>query len=187
QPMVASVAARMYKDMQLFQDIEKAVVAVELPWDKITTLSNLARLFEQLHKTETASLLYRLILFKFPEYVDAYLRLAAIAKARNNVPLSIELIRDALEVDDKNPDALCMLGDLELKNDDWVKAKDTFRAAKDASNGKDSYATLCLGNWNYFAAVRSEKRAPKLEATHLEKSKELYTKVSLFRMRCKKR
>ncbi|PWA95531.1 binding protein [Artemisia annua] len=177
QPMDSSLAARMYKDMQLFQDLEKAGVAVELPWDKITTLSNLARLFEQLHKTETASLLYRLILFKFPEYVDAYLRLAAIAKARNNVPLSIELIRDALEVDDKNPDALCMLGDLELKNDDWVKAKDTFRAAKDASNGKDSYATLCLGNWNYFAAVRSEKRAPKLEATHLEKSKELYTKV----------
>ncbi|GJU81119.1 protein CTR9 [Tanacetum coccineum] len=118
-----NVAARMYKDMQLFQDIEKAGVAVELPWDKITTLSNLARLFEQLHKTETASLLYRLILFKFPEYVDAYLRPAAIAKARNNVPLSIEPIRDALEVDDKNPDALCMLGDLELKNDDGSKQK----------------------------------------------------------------
>ncbi|GJR67138.1 protein CTR9 [Tanacetum coccineum] len=160
QPMVASVAARMYKDMQLFQDIEKAVVAVELPWDKITTLSNLARLFEQLHKTETAAY----------KYVDAYLRLAAIAKARNNVPLSIELIRDALEADDKNPDALCMLGDLELKNDDWVKAKDTFRAAKDASNGKDSYATLCLfatdsvlaeysGNWKLLAAVRSEKKS----------------------------
>lgn len=177
QPMDASVAARVYKDMQLFHNLEKDGIAVELPWDKITTLSNLARLFEQLHKTETASILYRLILFKFPEYVDAYLRLAAIAKSRNNVPLSIELIRDALEVDGKNPDALCMLGDLELKNDDWVKAKDTFRAAKDASNGKDSYATLCLGNWNYFAAVRSEKRAPKLEATHLEKAKELYTKV----------
>ncbi|XP_024969154.1 protein CTR9 homolog [Cynara cardunculus var. scolymus] len=177
QPMESSLAARVYKDMQLFHNLEKDGIAVELPWDKITTLSNLARLFEQLHKTETASILYRLILFKFPEYVDAYLRLAAIAKARNNVPLSIELIRDALEVDDKNPDALCMLGDLELKNDDWVKAKDTFRAAKDASNGKDSYATLCLGNWNYFAAVRSEKRAPKLEATHLEKAKELYTKV----------
>lgn len=181
QPMDASLAARMYKDMQLFHNLEKDGIAVELPWDKITTLSNLARLFEQLHKTETASILYRLILFKFPEYVDAYLRLAAIAKARNNVPLSIELIRDALEVDDKNPDALCMLGDLELKNDDWVKAKDTFRAAKDASNGKDSYATLCLGNWNYFAAIRSEKRAPKLEATHLEKAKELYTKVLVER------
>ncbi|KAM0020890.1 putative RNA polymerase-associated protein Ctr9 [Helianthus debilis subsp. tardiflorus] len=177
QPIDSSLAARKYKDMQLFHNLEKDGISVDLPWDKITTLSNLARLFEQLHKTETASLLYRLILFKFPEYVDAYLRLAAIAKSRNNVPLSIELIHDALQVDDKNPDALCMLGDLELKNDDWLKAKDTFRAAKDASNGKDSYATLCLGNWNYFAAVRSEKRAPKLEATHLEKAKELYTKV----------
>lgn len=37
-----------------------------------------------------------------------------------------------------------MLGDLELKNDDWVKAKETFRAAKDATDGNDSYATLCL-------------------------------------------
>ncbi|KAK9050886.1 hypothetical protein SSX86_027511 [Deinandra increscens subsp. villosa] len=177
QPMDSCLAPRKYKDMQLFHNLEKDGISVDFPWDKITTLSNLARLFEQLHKTETASLLYRLILFKFPEYVDAYLRLAAIAKSRNNVSLSIELIHDALQVDDKNPDALCMLGDLELKNDDWVKAKDTFRAAKDASNGKDSYATLCLGNWNYFAAVRSEKRAPKLEATHLEKAKELYTKV----------
>ncbi|KAL6555617.1 hypothetical protein OROHE_007289 [Orobanche hederae] len=32
-------------------------------------------------------------------------------------------------------------------------------------------------NWNYFAANRNEKRAPKLEATHYEKVKELYTKV----------
>lgn len=37
-----------------------------------------------------------------------------------------------------------MLGDLELRIDDWLKAKDTFRAAKDATDGKDSYATLAL-------------------------------------------
>ncbi|GKC59160.1 protein CTR9, partial [Tanacetum coccineum] len=189
EPQSDSIGA---SDDPIQKALNQPMDAIELPWDKITTLSNLARLFEQLHKTETASLLYRLILFKFPEYVDAYLRLAAIAKARNNVPLSIELIRDALEVDDKNPDALCMLGDLELKNDDWVKAKDTFRAAKDASNGKDSYATLCLplclsaltdlcllniGELELLCSRRSEKRAPKLEVMHLEKSKELYTMV----------
>ena len=39
-------------------------------------------------------------------------------------------IADALKVDDKCPDVLLMLGDLELKNDDWVKAKETFKAAK---------------------------------------------------------
>lgn len=30
--------------------------------------------------------------FQYPEYTDAYLRLAAIAKARNNVQISLELV-----------------------------------------------------------------------------------------------
>lgn len=87
-------------------------------------------------------MLYRLILFKYPDYIDANLRLAAIAKARNNILLSIELVNDA-------------------------------------TDRKDSYVTLSLGNRNYFAAVRNEKRNPKLEATHLEKAKELYTRVMI--------
>ncbi|KAJ6792120.1 protein CTR9-like protein [Iris pallida] len=170
-----------YRDMTLFHHLEEVGTSVELPWDKVTTLFNYARLLEQLYDTEKASIFYRLILFKYPDYIDAYLRLAAMAKARNNTPLSIELVGDALKIDDKCPNALSMLGNLELKSDDWVKAKDTFRAAKDATNGKDSYATLSLGNWNYFAAIRSEKRGAKLEATHLEKAKELYTKILMLR------
>ncbi|KAF8401080.1 hypothetical protein HHK36_014383 [Tetracentron sinense] len=177
----SSVSTRQYKDIELFQRLEEDGVSMELPWDKVTTVFNHARLLEQLHDTEKASILYRLILFKYPDYIDAYLRLAAIAKERNNIQLSIELIGDALKVNDKCPNALSMLGNLELKSDDWVKAKDTFRAAREATDGKDSYATLSLGNWNYFAAVRSEKRGPKLEATHLEKAKELYTKVLVQR------
>ncbi|KAM1173948.1 hypothetical protein TB2_026133 [Malus domestica] len=173
----ANATISQYKDMGIFHHLEKEGHLVELPWDKVTALFNLARLLEQLHITETASILYRLILFKYPDYVDAYLRLAALAKARNNFQLSIELVNDALKVNNKCPNALLMLGDLELKNDDWVKAKETLRAASEATEGKDSYATLSLGNWNYFAAIRNEKRNPKLEATHLEKSKELYTKV----------
>lgn len=173
----AATSTLQFKDMQLFHDLESNGHHVEVPWDKVTVLFNLARLLEQLNDSGTASILYRLILFKYPDYIDAYLRLAAIAKARNNILLSIELVNDALKVNDKSPNALSMLGELELKNDDWVKAKETLRAASDATDGKDSYATLSLGNWNYFAAVRNEKRNPKLEATHLEKSKELYTRV----------
>ncbi|XP_010541982.1 PREDICTED: protein CTR9 homolog [Tarenaya hassleriana] len=171
------VSVLEYKDSGIFHRLNESGHSVDVPWNKVTTLFNLAKLLEQLHKTETASLLYRLILFKYPGYVDAYLRLAAIAKARNNFPLAIELVNEALKVDDKNPNSLSMLGSLELKNDDWVKAKETFRAASDATDGKDSYAILSLGNWNYFAAMRNEKRNPKLEATHLEKAKELYSKV----------
>lgn len=177
KPLDASASVEKYRDTQLFNQLEEAGISVELPWIKIPTLFNLARLLEHSHKTEMASLLYRLVLFKYPEYIDAYLRLAAIAKAQNNFHLSIKLVRDALKVDEKCSNALLMLGDLELKNDDWVKAKETFKAANDATDGKDSYATLCLGNWNYFAAVRFDKRNAKLEATHLEKAKELYTKV----------
>ncbi|KAG6435758.1 hypothetical protein SASPL_100633 [Salvia splendens] len=171
---------RQYKDLTLFQRLEEQGLSVELPWDKVSALFNLARVLEQLHNTESASTFYRMIMYKYPEYTDAYLRLAAIAKARNNVQVSLEMIGDALKVDEKCPDALLMLGDLELKNDDWVKAKETFRTAKDSTDAKDSYAAVCLGNWNYFAANRNEKRAPKLEATHYEKAKELYTKVLLL-------
>ncbi|XP_022966619.1 protein CTR9 homolog isoform X1 [Cucurbita maxima] len=173
----ASASVLQYKDMELFYRLEREGRSIVLPWKKVTTLFNLARLLEQLHNIEVASVLYRLILFKYPDYVDAYLRLASIAKARNYVQLSIELVNDALKVNEKCSNALSMLGELELKNDDWVRAKETFRAAGEATDGKDSYATLSLGNWNYFAALRNEKRNPKLEATHLEKSKELYTRV----------
>ncbi|KAH9801934.1 protein CTR9-like [Citrus sinensis] len=158
----ASASMLQFKDMQLFHRFENDGNHVELPWNKVTVLFNLARLLEQIHDTVAASVLYRLILFK---------------------------VNEALKVNGKYPNALSMLGDLELKNDDWVKAKETFRAASDATDGKDSYATLSLlnihliclvgfgkGNWNYFAALRNEKRAPKLEATHLEKAKELYTR-----------
>ncbi|KAK6152003.1 hypothetical protein DH2020_014638 [Rehmannia glutinosa] len=188
-PVDASSSIRQFKDLQVFHRLEEHGLSMELPWNKVSALFNLARVLEQMHNTESATIFYRLILFKYPDYTDAYLRLAAIAKARNNVQISLELvvispwkaspIGDALKVDEKCPDALLMLGDLELKNDDWVKAKETFRTAKDSTDAKDSYAAVCLGNWNYFAANRNEKRAPKLEATHYEKAKELYTKVLL--------
>ncbi|KAK8939936.1 hypothetical protein KSP40_PGU005708 [Platanthera guangdongensis] len=170
-----------YRDMLIFHQLEEDGISLELPWDKVTTLFNYARLLEQQRNSERACILYQLILFKYPDYIDAYLRLAAMAKERNNIQLSIEMIQEALKVDDKFPNALSMLGDIELKSDDWLKAKDTFLAARNATNGKDSYSTLSLGNWNYFAAMRSEKRGPKLEATHLEKAKELYTKVLMLR------
>ncbi|XP_030957737.1 protein CTR9 homolog [Quercus lobata] len=93
QEIDATASVLQYKDRQLFHRLEDSGRHVELPWNKVTPLFNLARLQEQLHNAETASILYRLILYKYPDYVDAYLRLAAIAKARNNVQLSIELER----------------------------------------------------------------------------------------------
>lgn len=63
-PVDASASVLQYKDTHLFQQLEKEGRLVDLPWNKVTTLFNMARLLEQLHNTETASTLYRLILFK---------------------------------------------------------------------------------------------------------------------------
>lgn len=60
----ADASIFQYKDTHIFHQLEKDGHLVELPWNKVTTLFNLARLLEQLHNTETASIFYRLILFK---------------------------------------------------------------------------------------------------------------------------
>ncbi|CAL4888031.1 unnamed protein product [Urochloa decumbens] len=163
-----------YKDQSFFHQLEEEGAPLELHSNKVTPLFNYARLLEELHDFVRASLFYRFIIFKYPDYIDAYLRLAAIAKQRNNIQLSIELTGDALKIDEKNPNALSMLGSLELQSDEtWLTAKEHFRNAKEATKG-DAYSLLQLGNWNYFAANRPEKKAPKFEATHREKAMELY-------------
>lgn len=54
-------------------------------------------------------------------------------------------ISDALKIDDKYPNALSMLGSLELHSDEtWLTAKERFRDAKDATEGKDAYSFLQL-------------------------------------------
>lgn len=165
------------EDNELFRKLEAEGVSLDVPAEKVTVLFNLARLHEQLHETGKASVLFRLILYKHPQYEDAYLRLGALSLARSNINTSLELVNKALTANDRNVEALSVRGNLEMKTDDWLKAKDTFKSILEIKDGNDNYAMLALGNWNYYAATRGEKKVPKLEATHLEKSRDLYQKV----------
>eukprot|EP00250_Pteridium_aquilinum_P010972 c19754_g1_i1 orf=803-4069(-) len=160
-----------------FYRLEDQGVALDVPAGKVTILFNQARLYEQTHELEKAAFLYKLILYKCPNYVDACLRLAAIAQAGNNMAACTEMITHAVRLDENNVDALSFRGNVELKADDWLKAKETFKAVQQLTDGKDAYSLLALGNWNYYAAGRGEKRDAKLEATHLEKARELFYKV----------
>lgn len=78
--------------------------------------------------------------------MDAYLRLAAMAQARNEIQLSLELIGEALKVDKTSVNVITMLGNLELKTRIWLQAKETIKTAQNVSDGKDSYADISLGN-----------------------------------------
>lgn len=62
--MDSAACAVKYKDIKLFQQLEADGYSLELPWYKVSALFNFARLLEQLHNTEKASILYRLIIFK---------------------------------------------------------------------------------------------------------------------------
>jgi len=53
-----------YNDVRIFHRLEEEGNSVELPWNKVSTVFNLARLLEESRKTLGAILLYRLILFK---------------------------------------------------------------------------------------------------------------------------
>lgn len=63
-PIDDSSVIRQYKDLQLFHRLEEQGLSVELPWNKVSALFNLARVLEQLHDTESASILYRMIIYK---------------------------------------------------------------------------------------------------------------------------
>ncbi|KAK4391860.1 protein CTR9 [Sesamum angolense] len=72
-----------------------------------------------------------------------------------------------------------MLGDLELKNDDWVKAKETFRAAKDSTDEKDSYAAVCLVLLQQSANLYAANGAGMVfaERGQFDIAKDLFTQV----------
>lgn len=80
--------------MQLFHDLESNGHHVEVPWDKVTVLFNLARLLEQLNKSGIASLLYRLILFKVYVYSleQQFVRQYAYTYVVYQRPTTIEML-----------------------------------------------------------------------------------------------
>lgn len=59
-----AAAPRLCKDMQIFTRLEKDGINLELPWNKVSSLFNLARLLEESHKSNIANLFYQFIIFK---------------------------------------------------------------------------------------------------------------------------
>jgi len=142
----------------------------------VTTSFNLARLWEARGETEKAEARYKAILAEHPNYVDAYLRLAACEQSKSRLLAAIEWVKFALAVEPLNPDAWCVLGTLHMARKDWHQADSCFKKVllkcepRDACK-RDAYATLCLANIQMYAS----KNAPS--AARLDKATELYRSV----------
>jgi len=132
----------------------------------VTTSFNLARLWETKGEMDRAEKRYKEILKQHPNYVDCFLRLAAISKARGNLPLAVTWVKRGLDVEPLNPDAWCTLGGLQMAQRNWHAADASFKQVLikcGDSCKRDAYATLSLANIQIALAATSKEAGPKLD------------------------
>ena len=79
--------------------------------NQLTLGYNLARAKEAMGSLMQAAKEYQEILAEFPEYLDCYFRLAWISRTRGNHADALHWAEKALEVKDKDPDALALIGE----------------------------------------------------------------------------
>mmetsp|Transcript_39349 Transcript_39349/g.63823 ORF Transcript_39349/g.63823 Transcript_39349/m.63823 type:complete len:766 (+) Transcript_39349:2-2299(+) len=144
-------------------EAEEGGASSDAPYKKnITTLYNLARLYEEKLQTSKAQTLYKEIIREHPNYLDCYLRLGCIAKVRGHIYEASDCIKLALNIKEDNFDALSLLGNLHLEKDEpreLEEAQKKFKRILQVDKN-DSYAILSLAN-TYCSLARHEAIAHK--------------------------
>jgi tetratricopeptide (TPR) repeat protein len=82
----------------------------DIPTEDITTMFNLAILYEQHAKQRAAETIYRRILAQHPSYIDCYVRLASLERSAGNLDKAEDACRKALAVEEKHQEAALLLG-----------------------------------------------------------------------------
>lgn len=114
----------------------------------VTTNYNLARVLEAQFQYQKAEIYYKDILKEHPNYIDCilniyfsliiekchnielyvtgYLRLGCMARDRNQIYEASNWLKEALRIDNDNPDALSLLGNLHLSKKEWGPGQKKF-------------------------------------------------------------
>jgi len=133
-------------------------------YDTITLCFNFARILEDSGRLDAASEIYLALIKKNPAFIEAYLRMSSISMNARKVDAAKLWVLRALNVDNKNSDALAAKADLHyrLGEDDMVHAicDDMLK-----SENKDSRASLVIGNLYFRKHQAGEKKRPVGGAT----------------------
>lgn len=118
-----------------------------------------------------------------PTYVDAYLKLAYLARNRGDIKRAIEYIEDAKKNQIKKPEQFaqpvnqgCIKGKLLNDISELDKAYEEFKHVAERLSKGDSYALLGLANINYEQSTRCRDNLQAQEL-HLKKAMDRYTHV----------
>lgn len=89
----------------------------------LTLRYNLARTQEACGDSKSARAGYEAILADNPQYIDCYLRLSSIMRARGQYAAAEKLATDAMAIEGGHEDALAMMALTHVKTKEWSKAK----------------------------------------------------------------
>lgn len=116
---IASLQYRLgnYDESKRYYEAALQFSKNELTHDKIyysaigvTIEYNLGRVFEAKHEYEMAEKSYRNIISKYPQYIDCFLRLGCMCRDRGQIHEASEWFKEALRIDQKNPDIWSVIG-----------------------------------------------------------------------------
>ncbi|KAI9209886.1 uncharacterized protein BJ171DRAFT_564374 [Polychytrium aggregatum] len=128
----------------------------------VTCRYNLGRCYEREGSLDKARELYEDVLKDHPNYVDCYLRLAALQIRLHNFAEAEDYIKDVFTIDPKNIDAWLMLGALQQEPREGTvaqssahrRARDTYEKILKEIDSHDTYSLCCVGNLNLWFAKR---------------------------------
>ncbi|XP_005176768.1 RNA polymerase-associated protein CTR9 homolog [Musca domestica] len=143
----------------------------------VTMTYNLARLNEAMSSFDVADKLYKDILKKHPNYIDCYLRLGCMARDKGLIFVASDFFKDALNINNDNPDARSLLGNLHLAKMQFALGQKNFETIlKNPATSQDAYSLIALGNFSLQTLHQPTKDKDK-ERKHQEKALSIYKQV----------
>jgi RNA polymerase-associated protein CTR9 len=101
-----------------------------------------------------------------PDYIDCYLRLACVARAKGAIATALDWAKQALSRQGGHSDALALMSQLHMERREYPQAENYIRQllkasapgggpdGKGSSHGRDSYGQLAMGNLLLVGGVR---------------------------------
>ncbi|PNW85504.1 hypothetical protein CHLRE_03g189605v5 [Chlamydomonas reinhardtii] len=125
---------------------------------RATLAFNRGRLLEAGGEYKAAAALYKEVLSEHPTYIDCYLRLACIARAKGNHKEALEFAQSALDKEGGHADALALMSQLYMERRDYEAAgKTLIQLIQDSGSKRDTYGRIGYANTYLYTAPKDRK------------------------------
>lgn len=117
------------------------------PGVSVTVTYNLARVHESLSHFDRAECLYKQISKEYPKYVDCYVRLGCMARAKGQISEASDWFREVIKFNTEDPDGWSLMANLFMDQTAYGAAQKKFEKILTFEGSKeDHYAIVALGN-----------------------------------------